>query len=38
MQYEGYLGIELGWDYTIEPEHAARKANDRTRELIDRLN
>lgn len=34
VNYKGYLGVELGWDYTIDPDPAARLAEKRLRDFI----
>jgi len=33
--YAGYLCAELGWDYTVEPERAARQARERLVNLLE---
>lgn len=32
--YSGFLSVELGWDYTIDPEPALRKSIERLRDML----
>lgn len=32
--YSGFLSVELGWDYTIDPEPALRKSLERLRNML----
>jgi protein FrlC len=34
VDYDGFLGVELGWDYTIDPDSAANLTVERMREIL----
>ena len=33
--YDGFLTAELAWDYTLEPDRAARNARERMKEILE---
>jgi sugar phosphate isomerase/epimerase len=36
-RYSGYLGVELGWDYTVDPDPAVKLSNERVTFLMSKL-
>jgi protein FrlC len=36
VNYDGFLGVELGWDYTLDPDTAAKLTIQRMEEILSR--